>query len=185
MRIVGGEFRGRNLKAPGSDATRPTTDRMRESLYNILAHRDDIDLPGARVLDLFAGTGALGIEALSRGAAYALFVEDAGAARAVIRTNLETLGLGGRTRIFRRDATRIGEVGTMKPFDLVLADPPYRMGLGEKALAAAKEGGWLADGAFCILEEAADATFSLPDGFSVLDERRIGESLLRFLRAGE
>lgn len=182
MRIVGGAFRGRPLKAPASDATRPTTDRTRESLFNILAHREDIDVDGARVLDLFAGTGALGLEAVSRGAAFALFVEDAGPARATIRTNVEALGLAGRTKIFRRDATRIGEVGTMKPFDLVFADPPYRRNLGEKALAAARSGNWLKDGALCVLEEAADAPFLLPEGFRMEDDRRMGDSILRFLR---
>ncbi|OXT01539.1 16S rRNA (guanine(966)-N(2))-methyltransferase RsmD [Notoacmeibacter marinus] len=182
MRIVGGAFRGRPLKTPSSDATRPTTDRTRESLFNILSHRDDADVDGARVLDLFAGTGALGLEAISRGAAFALFVEDAGAARATIRANIETLGLAGRTKIFRRDATRIGAVGTMKPFDLVFADPPYRKGLGEKALAAALSGEWLADGALCVLEEAADAPFLLPGGFDLVDERPMGDSILRFVR---
>ncbi|MCP1198505.1 16S rRNA (guanine(966)-N(2))-methyltransferase RsmD [Notoacmeibacter sp. MSK16QG-6] len=182
MRIVGGSYRGRSLKNPPSDATRPTTDRMRESLFNILAHRDDVDLNGARVLDLFAGTGALGLEAMSRGAEFALFVEDSGAARATIRSNVELLGLTGRTKIFRRDATRIGDVGTMKPFQIVFADPPYRKDFGEKALAAALSGGWLAPGAFCVLEEAADATFSLPSGFLLEDERRMGDSILRFLR---
>ena len=182
MRIVGGEFRGRPLKGPSSDATRPTTDRMRESLFNILAHRDDVSLDGARVLDLFAGTGALGLEAMSRGASFALFVDDAGSGRALIRSNVETLGLTGRTKIFRRDATRLGDIGTMKPFDLVFLDPPYRKGLGEKALAATWQGGWLASGAILVLEEAADAQFSPPDGFLLSDERRTGDSVLRLMR---
>lgn len=181
MRIVGGEFRGRALKSPSSDAIRPTTDRTREALFNILAHRADFVLEGARVLDLFAGTGALGLEALSRGAAFALFVEEAGASRALIRTNVEAMGQTGRTKIFRRDATRLGPVGTMAPFRLLFADPPYRKGLGEKALAAAREGGWLSPGALCVLEEATDAPFTPPPGFALADERRMGDTIMRFM----
>ena len=140
-------------------------------------------LQGARVLDLFAGTGALGLEALSRGAAYALFVEDAVEARGLIRRNIEALGLTGRTRIFRRDATRLGAAGTIAPFGLAFADPPYRQRLGEAALAAARAGGWLLPGALAILEEDAKAEIAPTDGFERLDRRLIGDSQILFLRA--
>ena len=135
MRIVGGEFRGRPLATPRSNAIRPTTDRTREAVFNVLAHRFADKLDGARVLDLFAGTGALGLEALSRGAAYCVFIEEAAEGRGLIRSNVETFGLTGRTKIFRRDATSLGEAGTVPPFGLVFADPPYGKGLGEKRAA--------------------------------------------------
>ncbi len=141
MRIVGGRFKGKSLASPKSQAIRPTTDRVRETLFNILAHGYDHVVEGARVLDLFAGTGALGCEALSRGAKAALFVEDGTEGRGLIRTNMETLGLNGVAKIFRRDATRLGDIGTMEPFTLVFMDPPYNKGLGEQALARCAQGG--------------------------------------------
>src|SRR6185295_10828377 len=144
MRIVGGRLRGRALAAPKSQAIRPTADRLRESLFNILVHAYGDPVVGARVLDLFAGTGALGLEAVSRGAAFALFVDDAAAARALLRENVATLGLGGTTRIFRRDATRLGPAHPLDPFGLVFLDPPYGKKLAEKALVSARDGGWLA-----------------------------------------
>jgi 16S rRNA (guanine966-N2)-methyltransferase len=181
MRIVGGDLRGRTLVAPRSSAIRPTTDRTREAIFNVITHRRPGKLEGARVLDLFAGTGALGIEALSRGAAMCLFVEDAAEARGLIRDNVEALGLTGRTKIFRRDATSLGKVGTMQPFDIVFADPPYGKGLGELALASAIEGGWLAPEALVVLEETADVRFVAPKGLSVADERDYGDTVIRFL----
>src|SRR5438874_9476915 len=111
MRIVGGRLRGRALAAPKSQAIRPTADRLREALFNVLVHAYGDPVTGARVLDLFAGTGALGLEALSRGAAFALFVDDGAPARALMRENVEALGLGGASRIFRRDAARLGAIG--------------------------------------------------------------------------
>lgn len=182
MRIVGGALRGRTLAAPKSDRVRPTSDRNRESLFNILAHGAAVTLDGARVLDLFSGTGALGLEALSRGARFCLFVEEGVEGRGLLRTNIEAFGLQGCTKIFRRDATRLGAVGTMEPFDLLFADPPYGRSLGEGALASALAGGWLKPGALCVIEEAASAPFALPDGFRVEDERAMGETVLRFLR---
>lgn len=181
MRIVGGEFRGRPLAVPRSDAVRPTSERTREAVFNVLAHRHERCLDGGRVLDLFAGTGALGLEALSRGASFCLFVEEAAAARALIRANVESLGLQGRTKIFRRDATRLGEAGTMAPFDLVFADPPYSRGLADAALRAARAGGWLAPGALCVVEEAASAPFEAGAGFAVVETRRYGDSLVRYM----
>ncbi|MFC6489880.1 16S rRNA (guanine(966)-N(2))-methyltransferase RsmD [Nitratireductor sp. GCM10026969] len=172
MRVVGGRLRGRRLASPRSDAIRPTTDRAREALFNILEHGYPGSIEGRRVLDLFSGSGALGIEALSRGAKYCLFVEQDAAARALIRENVESLGLQGMTRLFRRDATRLGPVGTMEPFGLVFADPPYGRGLGERALASALEGGWLVADALVVVEEAAATPFAPPAGL-VLHERRV------------
>ena len=137
---------------------------------------------GARVLDLFAGTGALGIEAISRGASFALFVDDGVEARALLRGNTETLGLGGVTRIFRRDATRLGPCHPLEPFALVFADPPYGKGLAEKALASARDGGWLKPDALVVVEEAADAGFKAPDGFEELERRDYDDTELVFLR---
>ncbi|MDQ6435057.1 16S rRNA (guanine(966)-N(2))-methyltransferase RsmD [Mesorhizobium sp. LHD-90] len=182
MRIVGGEFRGRPLATPRSQDIRPTTDRARESVFNVVAHRFGERLAGARVLDLFAGTGALGLEALSRGAAFCMFIEESAEGRGLIRTNVEAFGLTGRTKIFRRDATRLGEAGNIQPFGLVFADPPYARGLGEQALASALAGGWLAPRALCLVEEAASTGFGPVEGFELLDERSYGETVIRFLQ---
>jgi 16S rRNA (guanine966-N2)-methyltransferase len=183
MRVVGGRLRGRVLKAPQSQAIRPTADRLRESLFNILAHAYGSPIVDARVLDLFAGTGALGIEALSRGAAFALFVDDGVEARALLRANVESLGLGGTSKIFRRDATKLGPAHPVEPFSLVFADPPYGKGLAEQALASAREGGWLKPGALVVVEEAAASAFKPPEGFEELERRAYGDSELIFLRA--
>jgi 16S rRNA (guanine966-N2)-methyltransferase len=171
MRIVGGRLRGRALAGPKSAVIRPTADRLREALFNILAHAYGDPVGGARVLDLFAGSGALGLEALSRGAAFALFVDDGAEARALIRANVEALGLGGVTRVFRRDATRLGPAHPVEPFGLVFADPPYGHGYAEKALAAARAGGWLAAEALVVVEEAVDAKFAAPEGFEEIERR--------------
>ncbi len=183
MRVVGGDLRGRALATPRDHAIRPTTDRAREAVFNVLAHRFGDSLDGARVLDLFAGTGALGIEALSRGASYCVFIEESAEGRGLIRTNVESFGLTGRTKIFRRDATGLGEAGTMAPFGLVFADPPYGKGLGELALRSARAGGWLAPGALCVVEETASVAFEPGPGFTVLDERSYGETVVRFIEA--
>ncbi|MCW5716990.1 MAG: 16S rRNA (guanine(966)-N(2))-methyltransferase RsmD [Bauldia sp.] len=185
MRIVAGEFRGRPLAGPTTSAIRPTSDRLRETVFDILAHGLGDPVTGARVLDLFAGTGALALEALSRGAASALLVEEAVEARGLIRRNVEALGLTGRAKIFRRDATRLGDAGTLGPFSVVFADPPYGKGLGEAALASAAGGGWLAQGAIAILEEAATSDVTVPAGFTLLDARKVGDSQVRFLAFGE
>lgn len=184
MRIVAGRFRGRALSAPRSGAIRPTSDRLRETIFNVLAHAYGDPVPGARVLDLFAGTGAMAIEALSRGAAFALLVDEGAEARGLIRGNVEALGLGGVTRLFRRDATRMGRMERMEPFDLVFCDPPYGRDLAPRALAACAAGGWLAPGALLVVEEAADAEVSLPDGFQELERRGQGETVTIFARYG-
>jgi 16S rRNA (guanine966-N2)-methyltransferase len=189
MRIVGGSLRGKTLKAPPGEATRPTSDRARESIFNILEHAGwSPGLQGRRVLDLFAGSGALGLEALSRGAGFCLFVETSEAARGVIRDNIEALddrgaGLFGRTRVHRRDATdlgpRPGSAGP--PFDLVFLDPPYRLGLGEKALSGLAAGGWLAPRALAVFERGASEPDPDIPGWSLLDARDYGAARVLFL----
>jgi 16S rRNA (guanine966-N2)-methyltransferase len=182
MRIVGGRLGGRTLAAPKSQNVRPTSDRLRESLFNILAHGYGDPITGTRVLDLFAGTGALGLEAMSRGAAVALLIDDGAEARALIRQNVEALGLGGVTRVFRRDATRLGAVHPNEPFGLVFLDPPYRKGLAERALASLRDGGWLAPDALVVVEEAVDAGFAAPEGFAEIERRRYDDTEFMFLR---
>ena len=182
MRIVGGRLRGRTLEAPKSQAIRPTADRLRESLFNILTHAYGDPAEGARVLDLFAGTGALGLEALSRGAVFVLFVDDGAEARALLRGNVEALGAGGTSKVYRRDATKLGPAHPMEPFALAFLDPPYGKGLAEQALASARDGGWLTPDALIVVEEAADATFAPPDGFSEIERRDYGDTQFIFLR---
>jgi 16S rRNA (guanine966-N2)-methyltransferase len=176
MRIVAGKFRGRVIAAPTSNAIRPTTDRTRETLFNVLEHGFAGCLDGARVLDLFSGTGALGLEALSRGAAYCQFVEDSVEGRGLLRTNIESFGLTGATRIFRRDATQLGPLGPGQPFTLVFADPPYGKGLAEKALQSAVAGQWLAPGALIVVEEEVSAGFQFPNCFAEQDRRTFGKT---------
>ena len=183
MRIIGGEHRGATIRTPKGGDTRPTTDRVREALFNVLAHADFAPpLHGARVIDLFAGSGALGLEALSRGAAFALFVDTDAKARAAIRDNLMRLGLQGRGKIWRRDATRMGRCAPMPPFDLALLDPPYGQGLGERALRGLHEGGWLRPDALVVLEESTRSTVTPPAPFEPLDARTYGDTALHFLR---
>jgi 16S rRNA (guanine966-N2)-methyltransferase len=183
MRIVAGKFRGARIEAPKGLATRPTSDRVREALFNVLAHGSPgVDFDGARVLDLFAGSGALGLEALSRGARFCLFVEENAEARGAIRGNVEALQLTGITKIWRRDATKLGEAGPLAPFDLIFLDPPYGRGLGSEALAAAVAGGWVAKGAVAAIEERADAEVALPPQFQELETRIYGDTKLVLAR---
>ncbi len=190
MRIVGGAYKGRIIAAPPGDLIRPTGDRVRESLFNILAHHDfsdeigaDFDLEGARVLDLFAGTGALGLEALSRGASFTLFVDDHADARAAVRENMEALGLTGNAKLYKRDATKLGpRPGSVGPqFSLLFADPPYRKGLAELALVSALAGDWLTPHALCVVEENVEAKFVAPTGFREFDRRKYGYTEIIFL----
>ncbi len=175
MRIIAGEFRGRALASVGKgDAgahLRPTTDRVRESLFNVLSHQ--IDFEGLRVLDLFAGTGALGLEALSRGADHVTFVDDGRVAQGLIRKNIDLTRSADRTDLIRRDATRLGE-NPSAPYDLIFLDPPYGKSLGQKALAKAAGAGWIAEGAFVVWEE--NAPMQAPDGFRLLDSRKYGDT---------
>lgn len=181
MRIVGGRFRGRTLTAPKSSVTRPTSDKVRESLFNVLIHNAHCPgLEGARVIDLFAGTGALGLEAISRGATYALFVEDNASARAVIRQNIEDLGLQGVTRLFRRDATRLGPAGARDRYRLAFLDPPYGRGLGDQAVMQLVGGGWLEEGAVIVLEEQADAAIAWPDAVVPFETKTYGDTAVHF-----
>ncbi len=182
MRIVGGNHKGKALAAPKSRAIRPTSDRTREAVFNVLAHGiEDFAMKDARVCDLFAGTGALGLEALSRGARFCLFVEESAEARALIRRNVEAVGAQGVSKIWRRDATRLGRVAPMEPFDLIFADPPYGKGLGEKALASALAGGWIAQNAICILEEDANVSIADIAGLKQIDLRAYGDTQVVFL----
>jgi len=184
MRIVAGKYRATRIDAPKGLTTRPTSDRVRQALFNALEHgAPGVDFTDTRVLDLFAGSGALGLEALSRGARFCLFVEDSAEARAAIRRNVETLHLTGATKIWRRDATKLGEAGTMQPFDLVFLDPPYGKGLGLRALQSAAEGGWIKAGAVAVMEERADAEIALPAAFEEIDTRVYGDTKLIVMRA--
>jgi 16S rRNA (guanine966-N2)-methyltransferase len=185
MRVVTGKFRGARIEAPKGPATRPTSDKVRQALFNVLEHgAPELDFEGARVLDLFAGSGALGLEALSRGARFCLFVEESAEARAAIRRNVEALGLTGATKIWRRDATKLGPAGTLQPFDLVFCDPPYGKGLGERAIAAAALGGWIGQDAIAVLEERADEDIVWPEPFQEIDRRRYGDTAISIARAG-
>lgn len=180
MRIVGGRWRGRPLAAPAvmgrASSIRPSSDRLREALFNVLAHAYDDVAVGARVIDLFAGTGALGLEALSRGAEFAIFVDDGAEARGLIRQNVEALGAGGMSRLFRRDATKLGAAAPNPPVSVVFCDPPYGKDLAGPALLSCLAGGWLAPGALVVVEEASDSGFVLPAGFGECERRRYGES---------
>lgn len=175
MRIIAGDFRGRALASVGKgDAgahLRPTTDRVRESLFNVLAHQ--VELDGLRVLDLFAGTGALGLEALSRGAAYVTFVDDGRISQELIRKNIDLTRSADRTNLIRRDATRLGD-NPGAPYDLVFLDPPYGKSLGQKALRVAESRGWIASGSMIVWEENAPMT--APEGFELSDTRKYGDT---------
>ena len=182
MRIVGGTLRGRKLSTPADQGIRPTSDRVRESVFNILAHGiEDFDIEGVRVIDLFAGTGALGLEAISRGASFCLFVDDSAEARGLIRSNADALGATGRTRLFRRDATRLGE-SSAGEFGLAFLDPPYGKGMAERALAELRDGGWLLVQAILVVEESAGVFREVPSGYQLLDRRSYGDTEVAFLR---
>jgi len=185
MRITGGKLGGRRLVAPDDARVRPTSDRTRQAIFNMLRHKDfgiGFELEGAAVLDLFAGTGALGIEAISQGARWCLLVDDSADSRALQRENVEALGLTGATRIWRRDATDLGPVGPSAggPFDLVFMDPPYRKEMIPKALKSLKDGAWLRDKALIVAETDASEPLDTP-GYTLLDERDYGETRVRFL----
>ena len=182
MRVVGGRLKGRNIASPATQAIRPTADRLREALFNILIHAYDNPVLDARVLDLFAGTGALGIEAVSRGAGFTLFVDNGAEARALLRNNVEALGLGGVTKVYRRDAANLGPAHPVEPFSLVFLDTPYRMQLADKALASLRDGGWLTPQALLVVEEAKSAEFKAPDAFEELERRAYDDTEFTFLR---
>jgi len=181
MRIIAGRFRGKQLQSPEDDSIRPTADRVRESVFNMLASRLGPNFEGLRVLDLFAGTGALGLEALSRGAATVVFVDSGAEARGLIRDHIEAFGAGGVAKLLRRDATALGPAGTMGPVDLVFLDPPYGQGLAEKALAGLRDGGWLKPDTLLVLEEGSDVVLALPEGFTLDDRREYGAAAIHLL----
>lgn len=185
MRIVGGKFRGRAIKAPEGRGTRPTSDRARESIFNVLAHAAWAPpLEGARVIDAFAGSGALGLEAISRGGAFCLFVETESAARGCIRDNIEAFQLFGITRIHRRSATDLGPkpAGLGQPFDLVFLDPPYGFNLVPQALDQLVTGQWITPGALAVAETGSDEEGPVTPGWELLDERLYGAARVSFLR---
>lgn len=184
MRIIAGDHKGARLAAPKDRHIRPTSDRTREALFNVLAHGvADFSFVGKRVLDLFAGTGALGLEALSRGGSFCIFIDESPAARGIIRENTQNLHLAGKTKIWRRNAGNLGPAGKIAPFDLVFADPPYGKKLGEAALASALEGGWIAPGALVIVEESAGSHVRLPAQIDHLETRRYGATQILIGRA--
>lgn len=184
MRVVGGSLKGRPLKSPGSHAIRPTSDRLRETLFNILVHSYGNPMEGGRVIDLFAGTGAMGIEALSRGAQFALFVDEGTEACAIIRANVTSLDLAGSTRILRRDARKLGPATETERFNLAFLDPPYNKGLVAPTLTALRDGAWLSRDALVVIEEAAQAEVSLPEGFVLIEARCYGDTQVVFARIG-
>lgn len=182
MRVVGGRLRGRNIASPQSQEIRPTQDRLRESLFNILAHGYGNPIVDARVIDLFAGTGALGIEAISRGAGFTLFVDNGAEARALLRNNVEALGLGGVSKIYRRDATNLGPAHPVEPFQLAFLDPPYGKGFAELALASLRDGKWLTSDALVVVEEATASAVAAPDGYEEIERRAYDDTEFVFLR---
>ena len=182
MRIVGGALRGRRLAGPKSFSIRPTSDRLRETIFDILEHAYPGSIEAASVIDLFAGAGALGLEALSRGAARALFVDQGAEARALLRQNIEALGLGGVTRVFRRDARRLGRAPKAERFGLAFLDPPYGQNLAPPALAELARGEWLAPGALVVVEETAGGAVELPQSFREEQTRRYGDTQVVFAR---
>lgn len=183
MRIVAGKFRGKQLEAPKSEEIRPTSDRVREAVFSIIGSRIGPHLDGRYVLDLFAGTGALGFEALSRGAAHCVFIDTGIEARGLIRGHIELFGVGGQTKLLKRDATDLGPAERIKPSDLVFVDPPYGKGLGEKAIASALAGGWIAQGALIVLEERKNATIETLSGTEIVDRREYADTAVTFLDA--
>jgi 16S rRNA (guanine966-N2)-methyltransferase len=186
LRITAGKFGGRTLHAPDGAAVRPTSDKVRQAIFNVIEHKDfrfPFRLEGARCVDLFAGTGAMGLEALSRGARYCLFVDADAGSRALIRENVEALSLTGASKIWRRDASALGRLDTLAPFDLAFLDPPYRKDLVPPALASLRDGAWLNKPSLVIAEMAEDECLPSVDGYEVLDGRVYGDTRVLFLRS--
>lgn len=189
MRIVGGKFKGRTLSSPDGRDTRPTTDRVREAIFNRLQHGvPGFSIDATRVLDLFAGTGALGLEALSRGAKHVHFIDNSDTARGIVRHNADTLGVIGQCKVWRRDAASLGVCSPMSPYSLVFLDPPYGKGLAKRALTSLVTGGWLAENAIVVVEETVNVEVAIPDELTVLGDHRYGDTkvlTLQFRGAGE
>ena len=187
MRIVAGSLKGRTITTPEGQGTRPTSDRARQAVFNVLEHAAWAEpLDGMRVMDLYAGSGALGFEAISRGAAFALFVETDEEARGAIRENADAYGVMGRSRVHRRSAIDLGSRpgSDGEAFDLAFLDPPYRKGLGELTLQRLLEGQWLQPGAIVVFERGSDEPEIDTPGYERLDARNYGAARVLFLRAG-
>lgn len=182
MRIIAGKFRSKKLTSPKGDDIRPTSDRVRQSIFNIISSRLDHDFSEQRVLDLFAGTGAMGIEAISRGASEVVFVDNGLEARSLIRSHIDSFGIGGQARLLKRDALNLGKNEKCIPFNMIFIDPPYGKNLGKAALNAALENGWIADGAIIILEEKARQEIEFSDDLELIDRRKYGNSEVYLLR---
>ncbi len=186
MRIISGKFRGLSLSTPKDERVRPTSDRVREALFNVIAHNDfgiDFSLNGARVLDLYAGTGALGLEALSRGASFVMFVDDHFESRALIRRNVEAAHATGATKIWRRDAAVLGDIPSNAggAFGLVFIDPPYRKGLADRSLASLVAGNWLAERCLLVVETAEGEALDVPPSLEIEDDRTYGDTRVRLI----
>jgi len=185
MRITGGQFRGRALVPPRNGEVRPTSDKVRQAIFNLLEHTPALakfSLAGARVVDLFAGTGALGLEALSRGASYCLFVDDSPESRALIRQNVEALGLTGASKIWRRNAALPGRLDMLAPFGVAFLDPPYRRGLVEPSLKGLCAGQLLQQNAILVVESDENEKLESTEGYEVLDRRVYGDTAVTLVR---
>lgn len=182
MRIVAGRWKGRHLNGRVPEGTRPTSDRARESLFNVLRHRFDVDFEGKKILDLYAGTGALGFEALSRGASFCTFIDQDVDARGLIRDHAEALQAVGVCRIFRRDASCLGEFSESKPYDLVFLDPPYGQGLIVPTLQQLILHRWIADDGLVVVEDEAASSFAVPAGFEAVHALDVGAAKFVFLK---
>ena len=185
MRIVGGKFKGRRLCAPSSNLIRPTSDKTRESLFNILEHQYGYIFDSGNMLDLFAGSGAVGFEALSRGMEFVLFVDKSIEARTLIRKNIELMDLFGCTKLFKRDATNLGQNIKFPPFNFIFADPPYNRSMADKAILVAANYGWLKHQALIVIEEQVGCEIKLDDRFLCLETRLFGETQLHIYEYGE
>lgn len=186
MRIISGKFRGLSLSTPKDERVRPTSDRVREALFNVIAHNNfgmDFSLNGVRVLDLYAGTGALGLEALSRGASFVMFVDDHFESRALIRRNVEAAHATGATKIWRRDAAVLGDIPSNAGgvFGLVFIDPPYRKGLADRSLASLVAGNWLAERCLLVVETAEGEALDVPPSLEIEDDRTYGDTRVRLI----
>jgi 16S rRNA (guanine966-N2)-methyltransferase len=186
MRIVSGRFKGRKLAPPPEDSSiRPTSDRAREALFDILTHAPwSPGLEQARVLDLYAGTGALGFEALSRGAVHATFVEHSRVALALLRQNAAHLGVTDVTTILGVDVASMRNAPA-QPFDIAFIDPPYEKGLGPVGLARLQQPGWLNPEGVAIVETSIAEEWVVPEAWVKLDERRYGKARLTMLRPSQ
>jgi len=185
MRIVGGSLKGRALKTLKGHDIRPTSDRARESIFNILTNgKPAVDLAGAYVLDVFAGTGALGLEAISRGATSAMFLDNSGASLALVKDNAAALGVVRQCQTMKLDAGRLGTPPRLlrQPATVAFLDPPYGQGLAAPALLSLSRYGWLGSGAVVVVETESSAPFGPPPGYEVLDARTYGAALITFLK---